>query len=51
MKCGYKNKKFDADFESVEKIAKKLMRKIVNEKSDRKMKFFILLLFEKVFSL
>jgi hypothetical protein len=31
-----KNKKFDADFESVEKVAKKLMQKKVS--SDRKMK-------------
>jgi hypothetical protein len=36
-----KTQTFDADLESVEKFAKKThAKKVVNEKSDRKMKFF-----------
>ncbi len=35
MQCGYKKQKIDADFESVEKVANKLMQKKLS--SDRKM--------------
>ncbi len=42
---GIKNEVFfDAGFESVEKVAKRLMRKSYQRKSDRKVEFFLLLL-------
>jgi hypothetical protein len=34
-----KNEEFDADFESVEKVAKKLMRKAIKEKVTEKWSF------------
>jgi hypothetical protein len=50
---GIKNAEFDADFESVEKVAKKRMRKkLPNKKRDRKKwKCLLLLLCVKVFGL
>jgi hypothetical protein len=39
-----KNEEFDADFETVEKVAKKLMRKTVKEKVTEKLSFWLLLL-------
>ncbi len=52
MKYGYKNKELDAGFESVEKNAKKLMRKKLSmKKVTEKWSFLFLLLCEKVFSL
>jgi hypothetical protein len=50
---GIKNAESDADFGSVKKVAKRLMRKELSVKSDRKKKwsFLLLLLRAKVFAL
>jgi hypothetical protein len=42
QKCnvGVKKTEFDADFESAEKSAKKLVRKSYQQKSSRKMEYF-----------
>jgi len=39
VQYGYKKAEFDADFESVENVAKRLMQKSYQRKSDQNMEF------------
>jgi hypothetical protein len=50
LKYGYQNEEFNADFESVEKVAKNSCGKSYQQKSDRKMEFLTFITVCKVFA-